>query len=324
MITVLLCVFNGEIWLRECIESILNQTFKNFEFLIINDGSNDTSLKIIKEYALIDKRIKYITHENIGLTKSLNIGLNESKGDWIARIDCDDIALPRRLELQLSHILKEKASAVGCQSILINNKDSKKKKFLVPTRSDKIYSNLVTQKRFFSHSSVLFNKEVVLSIGGYRKFFINSQDYDLWLRLSEISKLSCLKFCGVYLRDHKNRISIKDKGIKQRIYAHCANISHIIRINYGEKYDPLSQRSNDEFAYFFDFVYKNLEKTNTLFFYKKLYDFKEKLAGYNVIVKLIFIPKYFYNFDLILKLIKWIFYGDFISKKIANKWLKFN
>ena len=108
------------------------------------------------------------------------------------------------------------------------------------------------------------------------------------------------------------------KGIKQRIYAHCANISHIIRINYGEKYDPLSQRSNDEFAYFFDFVYKNLEKTNTLFFYKKLYDFKEKLAGYNVIVKLIFIPKYFYNFDLILKLIKWIIYGDFISKKIAN------
>ena len=139
MITVLLCVFNGEIWLRECIESILNQTLKNFEFLIINDGSNDTSLKIIKEYALIDKRIKYITHENIGLTRSLNIGLNESKGDWIARIDCDDIALPRRLELQLSYIMKEEVSAVGCQSILINNKDSKKKKFFVPTKSEKIY-----------------------------------------------------------------------------------------------------------------------------------------------------------------------------------------
>ena len=123
MITVLLCVYNGEKWLRECIESVLNQTYKNFEFLIINDGSFDNSLKIIKEFALLDKRIKYITHENIGLTKSLNIGLNASRGDWIARIDCDDIALPKRLELQLSYILKENISVVGCQSILINNDD---------------------------------------------------------------------------------------------------------------------------------------------------------------------------------------------------------
>ena len=120
-------VYNGEKWLRECIESVLNQTYKNFEFLIINDGSFDNSLKIIKEFALLDKRIKYITHENIGLTKSLNIGLNASRGDWIARIDCDDIALPKRLELQLSYILKENISVVGCQSILINNDDSKKK-----------------------------------------------------------------------------------------------------------------------------------------------------------------------------------------------------
>ena len=324
MITVLLCVYNGEKWLRECIESVLNQTYKNFEFLIINDGSFDNSLKIIKEFALLDKRIKYITHENIGLTKSLNIGLNASRGDWIARIDCDDIALPKRLELQLSYILKENISAVGCQSILINNDESKKKKYFVPTKSDKIYSNLIMQKSFFSHSSVLFNKEVVLSIGGYREFFNNSQDYDLWLRLSEIGKLGCLKYFGIYIRDHKNRISIKDKGIEQRTYAHCANISHIIRIKYGNKYDPLNQISNNESTYFFDFVYKNLKKTNTLFFYKKLYDFKDKLKGSNLIVKLIFIPRYFNNFDLILKLIIWISFGDFISKKIAKKWLKYN
>lgn len=324
MITVLLCLHNGEIWLRECIESILNQTFRNFEFLIINDGSNDASFSIIKEYSFIDKRIRYITHENIGLTKSLNIGLNASRGDWIARIDCDDIALPKRLELQLSYILKENVSAVGCQSILINNRDSKKKKFFVPTKSDKIYSNLIMQKSFFSHSSVLFNKKIVLSIGGYREFFNKSQDYDLWLRLSEFSELGCLKYFGVYLRDHKDRISSQDKGIQQRIYAHCANISHIIRTNYGEKYDPISNVSNDELSFFFNFVSKSLEASNTLFFYEKLYDFKYKLSGYSLFIKLISIPNYFNNFELMLKLIKWIICGDFISKKIAKKWLKYN
>ena len=121
MITVLLSVFNGEEWLVECIESILEQSYSNFEFLIIDDGSFDNTLEIIKRYATLDERIRYITQGNMGLTKSLNKGLKIAKGDWIARIDSDDIARPKRLELQLDFALKKKAALVGCQSIIIDN-----------------------------------------------------------------------------------------------------------------------------------------------------------------------------------------------------------
>ena len=127
MITVLLAVNNGERWLKESISSILNQTYKEFEFLIINDGSDDNSLQIIKDFAQKDKRINYISHENIGLTASLNKGLSIAKGDWIARIDCNDISCPKRLEFQLKYAEK-KFRPSGCQSHQIDAKGRFKEK----------------------------------------------------------------------------------------------------------------------------------------------------------------------------------------------------
>lgn len=322
MITVLLSVFNGELWLRECIESILNQTYKDFEFLIINDGSNDGTLSIIKEYAKTDKRIKYISHENIGLTASLNIGLDAAKGEWIARIDSDDIARRRRLELQLNYVLREKVGLVGCQGKIIDSNGKIKSNIFVPTKNDQIYSNLKRQKKFFSHSSVFFNKRLVVNLGGYKNTMKFSQDYDLWLRISEVSKLSCLKYVGVYLRQHNRRVSDKDKGIEQRIYGHCANISHILRIENGNIYDPLIEEKSEDFLYFHAFVKKNLKESNTLYFYEKIYDFKRNLGRVNFFKKIVFIPFYFNNIDLAIKLIKWILIGDFISKNISRKWLE--
>ena len=324
MISVLLCVYNGEKWLQACIESILNQTYKDFEFIIINDGSKDSTLSIIKKYALIDKRIKLINHKNIGLTRSLNKGLIKAKGDWIARIDCDDISQPRRLELQLKYVLKENVGIVGCQCKMICNSSSKIKNIIGPTTNYKILKNLKRQKKFFSHSSVLFNKKLVLKLGGYRECMKRSQDYDLWLRIAEVSRIGCLDYFGVYLRDHINRISNKDKGISQRIFAHAALISHIIRMECGDKYDPFYKKSSDEFLYFLKFVSKSLKKTNTLNFYERIFDFKNNLNKSSLFKKIILIPIYFNNINLIVKLIKWIYSGDFISKKIAKKWLELN
>mgnify|MGYP001176348068 CR=1 FL=1 len=322
MITVLLSVFNGEEWLVECIESILEQSYRDFEFLIIDDGSLDNTLEIIKRYATLDERIRYITQGNMGLTKSLNKGLKIAKGDWIARIDSDDIARPKRLELQLEFALKKKAALVGCQSIIIDNDNSIKRKILVPTEHKKLFSNLQKQKKFFSHSSVFFNKKLILNLGGYREIMKKSQDYDLWLRVSEIKKIGCISYFGNYLRDHKKRISYNSNGIEQRLYSHCANISHRLRTNYGPKYDPLNNNISDKF--FIKFVSKNLEITGTLNFYKQLYKFKNKTNNFPALMKIFLIPIYFNKLDLFWKLLIWIVKGDFISKIIAKKWLKLN
>ena len=105
LVTVLMPVYNGEKYLKEAIESILNQTFKDFEFLIINDGSTDNSVKIIQSFN--DLRIRLIHNEsNIGLIKTLNKGLKLSNGKYIARMDCDDVSLPKRLSVQINFMEK--------------------------------------------------------------------------------------------------------------------------------------------------------------------------------------------------------------------------
>ena len=120
-ITVLMPVYNGEKYLRQAVDSILNQTFKDFEFLIINDGSTDKTLAILQEYK--NKRVKIINNKkNIGLTKSLNKGLKLAKGKYIARMDADDISLSNRLRKQIDFLDKHnKIGVLGTQMKIINN-----------------------------------------------------------------------------------------------------------------------------------------------------------------------------------------------------------
>ena len=103
-VSVLMCVYNGERFLRESISSVLNQTFKEFEFIIINDGSTDRTEEIIREFSILDNRIQFVNKKNTGLTKSLNVGINMAKGEWIARIDDDDICEPEYEEFYIHEI----------------------------------------------------------------------------------------------------------------------------------------------------------------------------------------------------------------------------
>ena len=125
-VTVLLCCYNDANYLKKSIPSILNQSFKEFEFIIIDDGSIDETELVINKYKKYDKRIKYYKQDNIGLTKSLNRGINLSKGKYIARIDADDISYESRLEKQYNYLEKNKDIVLlGAQRIIndqINNK----------------------------------------------------------------------------------------------------------------------------------------------------------------------------------------------------------
>lgn len=106
-------VYNGEKYLAEAIESILNQTYKNFELIIINDGSKDNSVEIIKNYMKQDNRIVLIDRENKGLPYSLNEGISVAKGEYIARMDADDISLPTRFEKQVDYMQKNELDVCG-------------------------------------------------------------------------------------------------------------------------------------------------------------------------------------------------------------------
>ena len=206
LISVVLPVYNGEEYLEESIESILNQSYQNFELIIINDGSTDDSQMIIKKYLFNDKII-YISRSNKGLIKTLNEAIRISNGTYIARMDQDDICFPNRLEKQLNFIRKTNSILTGTQGYLINNEGNKIGKVNLPLEHKAIVKSLCKLSSGFIHPSVMFNKEAVQNIGGYNHNYQHAEDFDLFLRLSRIGKITNQENRLIYLRKHETNDS---------------------------------------------------------------------------------------------------------------------
>ena len=188
-VTVLMSVYNGEKYLREAIDSILGQTFKDFEFLILDDGSTDSSAEIIRSYS--DPRIRLIQNEkNIGLTRSLNKGLKLANAQYIARMDADDISLPERLEKQTAFLFKNLGyGVVGSSYYHIDGSGKRGPLIRVLTKNSEIQKEL-KKKNWFGHGSVMMRRDAVLEAGGYDERYKYAQDYDLWLRIAKAYRLA--------------------------------------------------------------------------------------------------------------------------------------
>ena len=217
-VSVVMSVYNSEKYLEEAIDSILNQTFQDFEFIIINDGSTDNSLQILKSYS--DTRLIVINQHNIGLTKSLNKGINIAKGQYIARMDSDDISLPQRFEKQIEFLDKNQdVVCIGTLSVFLNSQG----KIInhQPLYKKNIVNELLLKDNAFTHGSAMFRKKETLKIGKYREYFIYAQDFDLWLRMSEIGKIDVINEHLYMHRITEGNISI----IKSRYQSRYAEIA---------------------------------------------------------------------------------------------------
>ncbi len=191
-ISAVLPVYNCEKYIQQAIDSILNQTFKDFELIIINDGSTDGSLELIKGYN--DPRIVIIDQNNQGLAKTLNNGLAIARGEYIARMDADDISMPDRFEKQLAYLTKyPKIKLLGTGVDLID-KDGESICIDVPyTGSSFLKKFLKKIGNPFKHPSVMFDRELALYLGGYNekigKYF---EDYFLWSEFAHHSEIDIL------------------------------------------------------------------------------------------------------------------------------------
>jgi len=226
-VSVLMPVYNGERYLREAIDSILNQTFTDFEFIIINDGSTDNSLEIIQSYD--DSRIRIVNNEtNIGLTKSLNKAIKRARGKYIARQDADDISLPHRFLEQLSYLERRPEIALlGTSVYHIDEQGKVLGRVIVPIKP----GNKLLKENQFNHGSTIFNKNVVVRLGGYNSILRYSQDYELWLRIAKHHEVGNLPQPLYKLRFHGETISFKnvDESVLYHILAlklTCGNIDH--------------------------------------------------------------------------------------------------
>jgi glycosyltransferase involved in cell wall biosynthesis len=189
LVSVLMSAYNSEAYLAEAIESVLNQTFTDFEFIIIDDGSKDSTLSIIQKYQAKDARIVVDSHENMGLGNSLNRAIKTAKGAWIARMDADDIMLPNRLEEQVKYLQAHPTvDVLSCWAYYINHQGRTIGKLSHPTDLQTKEDN----KRYFTenklvhilHPGVMMRKDAVLNLGGYKPI-VPSQDIELWNRLIE-------------------------------------------------------------------------------------------------------------------------------------------
>lgn len=211
VITVLMAVYDGEAYLKECVDSVLNQTFKDFEFLIIDDGSVDSTSDIIKTYK--DERIRLLRNEkNLSQVASLNIGLDHAIGGYIARIDADDIMLPSRLERQLNYLKKRPDIALlGTFGEAIDEKGHTISRHRLPVRNEEIIATALFGEFIMMHSSIMFRKDIVFEAGKYNEAFSFTEDYKLATDLlARRYKINNIPDILIKYRLHNNRISVRD------------------------------------------------------------------------------------------------------------------
>lgn len=219
-VSVVMSVYNGAKYLLEAIRSIQSQTFNNFEFIIVNDASNDTTAEILQQ--IDDPRVRVLTNEqNFGLTKSLNKALKHCRGEFIARMDADDLSHPFRLEKQVSFLESRPECALVGSSYYVIDEDGKNVSHIgVLTESSQIKDGLKNQN-WFGHGSVMMRKSALNKVGGYDEEFRYAQDYDLWLRLSEHYNVANIKEPLYFWRSTAEAIS-RDKVREQKVFAELA------------------------------------------------------------------------------------------------------
>jgi glycosyltransferase involved in cell wall biosynthesis len=203
IITVLMPVYNGEKYLREAIDSILCQTFKDFEFLIINDGSTDRSVEIIKTYE--DLRINLVHNEkNLGLVATLNNGIDLAKGKYIARMDCDDISLPERLERQVSFM--DKHQEISVCGTWVKTMGDVTSTWKYPVSNDEIRCRLLFESAL-AHPSAIIRKKTLLDNNlRYSIDYKHAEDYNLWVNLSKKNLLANIDKVLLEYRLHRNKV----------------------------------------------------------------------------------------------------------------------
>ncbi|MGR3292444.1 MAG: glycosyltransferase [Candidatus Scalindua sp.] len=208
-ISVVMSVYNGEKYLREAVESILNQTFSDFEFLIMDDCSIDGTPKILNDYQQKDKRIKVIKNDrNMGLTRSLNMAIKQSSGNYIARMDADDIAIKERLEKQVDFMERNPDVVLLGTSFYEIDKHGKELSCKLFPTTDRDIRKMLIKFNPFCHASVVMRHSAFDKVGMYDESILKTQDYDLWFRLASVGKVANLSDILMRRRYDDNNISI--------------------------------------------------------------------------------------------------------------------
>lgn len=233
-ISVVIPLYNKEANIRQTIQSVLDQTFQEFEIVVVNDGSTDNSRSIVA--SIPDERIRLFDQANGGVSKARNTGINEAQADWIALLDADDIWLPSYLDEMISAIaLYPKSAMIGSGYYVLSSGVRKK-------RSNSLnnffsgyidnYFNIAINDSLFWTSATIINKKKTIEVGGFDERQSKGEDLDLWIRLNLAGRSAFLnKPLAVYNQDGQNRLMHRKDPFSMSYYAYFDKYSSLIRSN---------------------------------------------------------------------------------------------
>lgn len=209
LVSIILPAHNAEKHIVDCLNSITQQTYLNWELIIINDGSLDQTAKIIESFLSKDTRITCVTNDNnMGLVYCLNLGIKLSKGKYVARMDSDDIMMPDRLELQVNFMeTNPQVGVLGGSAILIDEAGNDIGKRVFPYSDKSIKQNLDRINPLL-HPTIIFRK-TIFEICYYRDKYPRAEDYDLWFRLKSYTEFANLQEFIIKYRIHPGQVSLE-------------------------------------------------------------------------------------------------------------------
>ena len=224
-------VFNGACFLDEAIASVRAQTFADFEFLVLDDGSTDASRAIIEHHAATDPRIRPIFRENRGLIASLNQLLGEARAPLIARMDADDVCRPQRFERQIAFLAGHPDYAVvgsAAEDIDEHGAPYPAPDHPPPLTHEEVVAGIETRSPL-CHPAVMARRETMLAAGGYHPAFRHCEDYDLWLRICGLARIGNLAEPLLRYRRYADQISNRH-AVEQTIGAAVAVVAYRERL----------------------------------------------------------------------------------------------
>jgi GT2 family glycosyltransferase len=228
-LSVVMPVYNGARYLSAALDSVLRQSFPNFEVLIMDDGSTDETPAILAGYAARDPRIRVFRRPRQGQIATRNELLRLAQSDMVACADADDICLPDRFERQLRAMSRDgRLWILGTAMISINGSGRHRKRWRVPTGSDAVAAEL-ERRCCIGHPSCMMRRQNILAIGGYRPGYEAAEDYDLFLRASERGKVDNLEAVGVLYRKHRESVTQR-QALRQAISVDLARATHNLRV----------------------------------------------------------------------------------------------
>ena len=225
-VSVVMAVYNEQPYLEKAVQSVLDQTFGDFEFIIVNDGSTDGSKEVLEWFKGVDDRIQLVHQENRGRPASLNRAIEVARGEYIARMDGDDISHPKRFERQVQYLDENpKVGILGTQVKKIDADGVSRWRWSLPTNPDVIAWRLLFNT-CICHPTIMARRSIILDLDGYSEWASHADDYELWSRAVLETRIANLQGRFLKFRRHEDAVTVKKREEQIRICAEAAATLH--------------------------------------------------------------------------------------------------